>query len=888
MAASMGQQLCVGLNIASRLKILKARHPCKFHDAGCIFRHRKIYRTVRIAGFSSFNNPGSRNDVDEANEDFFGIPADFKLQHARLDATSNSADIETNCKSNSAYHKDDVIDRSDTYVRQEYEDSINTGATYQQKEPQSRHNRRKKAANNAHFPTSFGLISFDKAVSMKNQENLETLCAKAKKILNTSARSNSAPGTILDTGSMAQNQAKHFKEKIETKLDNINSFNINYSKSQSHRYSEDKIHSSRSTISADSDQNNFMTHKGNKEWKEQDEQMNTNLFDEQYFDSVLYEKEISSSPPLKTNEIEEQYFGAEILLHTNPAEKSTCGKYEGKVEANSQSDFHSNHDKDDNVFEKQYFSNPLVRDKDIKGFSSEKIHNKSHRPNPLPLGDVQSYQVEGGLNEVDQQYFGQSESSLQSESQMISGLEATVEQYSNINATIADSLQLSKMGENETKVYTMSQHASKTPVQHTHKFGANSNQKLNLSHITAAKTNISVKNDIDAVSVAGSAGFCNKKTEQNDVITNENYLATQKKLRKAYTSKLSGEKEESDSAFAFAMNVRHNLNTAQKMEETSSFKIPKVYDTKVDDLEGVELMGKRCRFDSKGYRILDLQVPNFDKMTSADVIHMLKSRIIFNHDDFLVIDKPYGLPSFGQQYDRLSMSGLLPALVSSLPRNFQADQLHIVQGLDRDVTGALVLAKTPEVAQEIKRMYNSSESCIQRFWAITKGVPKPPEGTVNIPIGEGRVAGLHKRMLRPLYRPSIHPGVKLSKAPSEAAVTEYKVLDRTNSVALLECTPHTNGVKHQLRVHLAYGINTPILGDHKYSHFSRLAPQKLDPSSLALLKIRQAKVRHLALHLHLRTVVLTNYRGRMIFLTTRPPAHFIDNLRSLKLHLPKK
>lgn len=33
------------------------------------------------------------------------------------------------------------------------------------------------------------------------------------------------------------------------------------------------------------------------------------------------------------------------------------------------------------------------------------------------------------------------------------------------------------------------------------------------------------------------------------------------------------------------------------------------------------------------------------------------------------------------------------------------------------------------------------------------------------------------------------------------------------------------GVKHQIRVHLAYGLGCPILGDHKYSHWSKLAPQ---------------------------------------------------------------
>jgi 23S rRNA-/tRNA-specific pseudouridylate synthase len=34
-----------------------------------------------------------------------------------------------------------------------------------------------------------------------------------------------------------------------------------------------------------------------------------------------------------------------------------------------------------------------------------------------------------------------------------------------------------------------------------------------------------------------------------------------------------------------------------------------------------------------------------------------------------------------------------------------------------------------------------------------------------------------------------------------------------------------SGVKHQVRAHMFYGLNTPVLGDHKYSHLSKIAPQ---------------------------------------------------------------
>lgn len=52
---------------------------------------------------------------------------------------------------------------------------------------------------------------------------------------------------------------------------------------------------------------------------------------------------------------------------------------------------------------------------------------------------------------------------------------------------------------------------------------------------------------------------------------------------------------------------------------------------------------------------------------------------------------------------------------------------------------------------------------------------------------------------------------------SKMAYTSYKMLAQNrNTCSLLELLPET-GYKHQLRVHLAEGLGTPVLGDHKYS-----------------------------------------------------------------------
>lgn len=48
------------------------------------------------------------------------------------------------------------------------------------------------------------------------------------------------------------------------------------------------------------------------------------------------------------------------------------------------------------------------------------------------------------------------------------------------------------------------------------------------------------------------------------------------------------------------------------------------------------------------------------------------------------------------------------------------------------------------------------------------------------------------------------------------------------------------GAKHQMRVHMAFGLTCPILGDHKYSHWNKLAPQvihcTLTPSEIVIIR----------------------------------------------------
>jgi len=327
-----------------------------------------------------------------------------------------------------------------------------------------------------------------------------------------------------------------------------------------------------------------------------------------------------------------------------------------------------------------------------------------------------------------------------------------------------------------------------------------------------------------------------------------------------------------NNAYDYAMQIRKEIK--QKKEST----------LEAQSADGF-FCGSKPR-DSKGFQRPMSPSLNWNKIPKGDAVLEIKKRIIFMNDDFIAIDKPYGIPSIGQSHDFLSIQGLLPALGRRLPGG---PMLHMVQGLPRDVTGTLLLARSEHKAAILRDMFNSEEEVIQRYWAITKGVPSPFQGIVDIPMCEAKVRGIHKMVLRPRYTEDIREVTgKKTKNDGIRAETQYRVLDSHLQSALVECELLTNKIKDQLRVHMSNGLNTPIIGDHKYSHFTQLKPQKLYPEQLDALKIRQASVRDLGLHLHCRSIILRNYEGNMIFLSSRPPLHFKNTAEKLKLNLPQR
>jgi 23S rRNA pseudouridine1911/1915/1917 synthase len=169
------------------------------------------------------------------------------------------------------------------------------------------------------------------------------------------------------------------------------------------------------------------------------------------------------------------------------------------------------------------------------------------------------------------------------------------------------------------------------------------------------------------------------------------------------------------------------------------------------------------------------------------------------HEDghLLVVDKPAGLtvhPGAGEREGTLA--GQLLALGASGGEN--PERPGIVHRLDRDTSGALVVART-DAAHAALQDAIRRRAVERRYLALVRGRPRSRTGRIDAPVGRDR---------RDPTRRSLD-----TDEPREAA-TRFEVAELLAEHALLDVTLET-GRTHQIRVHLV-AIELPVSGDPLY------------------------------------------------------------------------
>ena len=172
--------------------------------------------------------------------------------------------------------------------------------------------------------------------------------------------------------------------------------------------------------------------------------------------------------------------------------------------------------------------------------------------------------------------------------------------------------------------------------------------------------------------------------------------------------------------------------------------------------------------------------------------------ILYCDSDLVVLDKPAGLvmhPGAGRPQGTLAHR-----LLSHFPEVAEvggAGRPGIVHRLDKDTSGALVVARTPAAYEGLAKAF-ATRRVRKQYLAVVYGAFEEPAGRIDSPIG--RHPSRRKEMaVRPRGRP---------------ALTLYQVLAASRGVTLVNLDLQT-GRTHQIRVHLK-SIGHPLIGDPVY------------------------------------------------------------------------
>lgn len=200
----------------------------------------------------------------------------------------------------------------------------------------------------------------------------------------------------------------------------------------------------------------------------------------------------------------------------------------------------------------------------------------------------------------------------------------------------------------------------------------------------------------------------------------------------------------------------------------------------------------------------------------------MKIPIIYEDEAIVVIDKPSGVvcnraetvkDETLQDWMRRKYQLGKPKLENGSEENYFYERSGLVHRLDKETTGLMVLAKTPESFVELLRQFRERE-VEKEYLALTHGLWAAPSGVIRLPVGRARY---NRRQM----------GVREDGRESESSyqvMSEYrrgefppnlKVNDKGyTGFSLVKFEPRT-GRTHQIRVH-AKQMGHPLVGDDLY------------------------------------------------------------------------
>lgn len=224
-------------------------------------------------------------------------------------------------------------------------------------------------------------------------------------------------------------------------------------------------------------------------------------------------------------------------------------------------------------------------------------------------------------------------------------------------------------------------------------------------------------------------------------------------------------------------------------------------------------------------------------------------KFLFQDEYLWVLNKPAGMAVHGGSGHRL---GLIESLRVLYP---EERQLELVHRLDRDTSGAIIVARKRSALKQMQRLLQ--DGGVKRFyWLLCTGF-KQKQVSISAPLLRQDEQGVRKMVV--------------SKA-GKVALTHFSLVATGMGFQLLEAELIT-GRTHQIRVHAQFG-GFPIIGDGRYGEVSR------DKSLADSMKLPAEK-----LFLHARRLVFRHpVSGERIALTAQLDLPFSRTLESININ----
>lgn len=191
----------------------------------------------------------------------------------------------------------------------------------------------------------------------------------------------------------------------------------------------------------------------------------------------------------------------------------------------------------------------------------------------------------------------------------------------------------------------------------------------------------------------------------------------------------------------------------------------------------------------------------------------VRSTIIFEDNDLVLINKAAGVPTLPDRYTP-SAYNIFGWLTNTYGK------IYVVHRLDKETSGLILFAKTAEAHKTLNIAFEERQ-VKKGYFAIVEGVPSKDEGVIDDPIFI-----------------SHHGKVKVDQK-GKPSISKYKIEEDLGKYSSLNVEIMT-GRMHQIRVHLAH-IGHPLAVDAKYGRNKALFVSALKGKKFKMKKFEEER-----------------------------------------------